>query len=330
MKKPSNSLLPVSVVIPMRNASTTVLDTLKSITKQRYPIREILVVDNVSKDNSRDLVATFAKKSNVSIRILPQKKDLGVSSSFNWGVREAKSNFVVFLTSDCSLPSDNELGKLVKPLLLDSSIVATYSTSVLPQFVWNTYNFWEKYYAARMVENRTSMMVLKFDCIRKDIFLKVGGFDEKNFGGDSAIGGEDADLNMRLRKEGKIVRSKANSLHLHYMANDYTFGNLTHSRKMYARSIGRFLHKSPFNSPLASLVFLIRPALPILPFIPGFRLFGILLILLYAFLFTRKMFLAQLTRSDPRIILVPLLNIFFLYYELFWTLEAFFSFKKRS
>lgn len=328
-KAKKNNKPSVSVVIPMRNAATTLPATLKTITSQKYPIEEIILVDNVSKDTSREIVLAFAKKSKIPIRLLVQKKDKGVASSYNWGTKEAKSDLVVFLTSDCSLPTSGELEKLTYPLRKDPSVVASFSTSVLPGFVWDTYNFWEKYHGARMVDNRSSMMVLKFDCIRKSVFLQVGGFDERNFGGDGAIGGEDADLNMRLRKAGKIVRSRAESLHLHYMASDYTLANMAKSRKMYARSIGRFLRKSPFKSPGATLIFLIRPVLAVLPFVPGFLEIGILLLLVYSLFYSQKMFTTKTTLLNPRIFAIPFLNIYFLYYELYWTLAAFFSFKKE-
>lgn len=328
MKK--NTYIPVSVIIAMRNASTTVLETLKTITKQKYPIREIIVVDNVSKDNSRELVHDFAKKSKIPIRLLLQKQDKGVSSSYNLGTKTAKSELVVFLSSDSSLPSDHELEKLVKPILNDPKVVASYATTVLPGFVWDTYNFWEKYHAARMVDSKSSLMVTKFDCIKKEVFLKIGGFDERNFGGDGDIGGEDADLNMRLRNAGKIIRSEANSLHLHYMANDYTLANMAKSRKMYSRSYGMFVRKSALLAPKASLTFLIRPALAILPFVPGFSSLGIALLLLYSIAYSKKMFTTASTLFDPRILLIPLLNIYFLYFELFWFVNAFLSYKKEA
>ena len=45
------------------------------------------------------------------------------------------------MTSDVSLPTPHELGKLVTPLIDDQNVGATYSASVLPQFVWDKYNF---------------------------------------------------------------------------------------------------------------------------------------------------------------------------------------------
>ncbi len=325
MRKNSKDIrTPVTVVIPMRNAATTVGDTLQSVINQKYPILEIIVVDNVSKDNSRDIVRDFAKKSPVKIRLLVQDKDKGVSASYNRGVKDAKTTFVIFLTSDCSLPSDIEVKKLVQPLLQDSSVVASYSTCVLPGFIWETYNFWEKFFSARMVDNTSSGMVLKFDCIRKSSFLSIDGFDEVNFGGDTFIGGEDADLTVRLRKIGKIIRSKARSLHLHYRGSDYSLFHMMKSRKMYARSQGRFLRKYGFSVKDAWSAFLPRPIVAIL----GLSIVGLPLLFAYAFLYTPKMFTTRETLLNPRIIFIPFLNIFFLYFELYWMKKAFLSYKK--
>ncbi|MFH1833005.1 MAG: glycosyltransferase family 2 protein [Candidatus Levyibacteriota bacterium] len=317
---------PVSVIIPMRNSSTTVLETLKSIVRQNYPIREIIIVDNVSKDNSREIVRVFAKKSPIRMRLLLQKKDKGVSSSYNWGLREAKTQLVVFLTSDCTLPTQDELEKLVKPLIKDPLAVASYSTCTLPRFVWDTYNFWEKFFSARMVDNISSGMVLKFDCVKKLSFLSIGGFDEINFGGDSAIGGEDADLSTRLRKIGKIVRSKAHSFHLHYKGLDYNLFNMARSRKMYARSQGRFLRKWGLSIKDACFAFLPRPLIAI----SGIFIVGLPMLVLYSFLYTPRMFTTRETLLNPRIITIPFLNIAFLYYELYWLIRAFLSYKKKA
>lgn len=310
----------------MRNSATTLPDCLRSISTQRYPISEILVVDNVSSDNSREIVTSFAKTCPIPIRLLRQTVDRGVAASYNRGTKEAKSPFVVFMTSDVSLPTPHELEKLVTPLIKDASIGATYSTSVLPQFIWDKYNFWEKYFAARMVENYSSLMVLKFDCIRREAFLSVGGFDEVNFGGDNRIGGEDADLTNRLKNHWKIMRTDARSHHLHYIAKDYTLGHMMQSKKMYARSMGRWLRKSPFQDIRASIIFLIKPALAVVGLTPGV---GWLLLVVFGFLYTPKMFTFAATRSNPRIALVPILNVFFVYYETWWMIQGFFSGRKR-
>ncbi len=329
MSKKTAKRFPVSVVVPMRNAATTVERCIQSLQKQVYPIHEIIVVDNVSKDNSRTIVEGMAKSSRIPIRLLRQPSDRSLAGSYNRGVKAAHSPIVVFMTSDSALPTRNELTKLIQTLVHNPGAVAAYSTSFLPRFIWEKYNFWEKYYAARMVDNRSSLMILKFDCVRRDIFLKIGGFDEVNFGGEGSIGGEDAELTTRLNREGEILRSDAISLHLHYMAPDYSFRQVLKSRKMFARSYGRFLRKSAFLNIRTSILFLVRPILAILPFIPSFYVTGTVLLVLYAFLYTKEMFLAKSTLRDIKIVLIPFLNICLLYYELLWMIEAFFSGGKR-
>jgi len=322
-----NTFESVSVVMSMRNASTTVLYALKSITRQKYPIREIIVVDNVSKDNSRELVLEFAKKSKIPIQLLKQKKDGGISTSYNRGGNIAKSSLIVFMSTDASLPSEGELERLTDPFREDPLVVATYSRNTLPSFVWNKYNFWQKFYSSRQVDSTRSGFVLKFDCVRRDVFLKINGLDE-NFFGDDAVGGEDADISLRLRKEGKIIHSNALSYHLHYMGNDYGLSHIMKSKKIYARDYGRVIRKEIYLFPLEASVFLIKPVISVLPFVPNFHLIGFIVLIVYALLISKRMFLTYSTLINPRIILVPFLDIFFLYYEDFWMIQAIFSKKK--
>ncbi len=317
----------VSVVLPTRNAATTVMSALKSLLEQTYPICEIFVVDNVSGDTTCALVEQFAKTSRIPITLIRQKRDKAVGSSFNLGVKRAKSEFVVLMMSDCALPSPDELTKLVRPLITDRTVGATYSASVLPMSVWIGYNFWEKFWAARMVENYSSLMVLKFDCVRRSAFLEVGGFDEINFGGDKAIGGEDADLSNRLKKKWRIVPTKARSLHIHYLAQDYSLRDMARSRKLYARSYGRFLRKNAREDIRASIIFFVKPFLAIMPFIPRLTILGLVILVTFSFWYTKIMFLHQSTRLDGRITLVPFINIFFVYYETYWLIQAFLSYK---
>jgi len=167
-------------------------------------------------------------------------------------------------------------------------------------------------------------MNAKFDCIRRCIFTKVGGYDEENFGGEGSIGGEDAEIFLRLQKEGKVVPSEAKIIHLHYKGEDYSITNLLKSRKLYARTYGRLLRNRGQEYPIGVMIFLAKPLIAITPFLPYFNKIGAVLILLYAFVYTWKMFLSPLTLFDKRIIFMPFLNIFLLYYDVFWILEAFF------
>lgn len=329
-----------SFIVPMRNSGTTILHTLKSIVKQDYPIKEIIVVDNVSSDNSVKLVLQFVKQSKIPIRVIKRKENKGVGASYNLGVRNAASSYVIFMHSDSSLPSDHEVEKLTEPFRKDSEVVASYPKVILPENVWNTYNFWQKCLFVRSVGKESPGFNGKFDCVRRNIFLQIGGFNDKIFGEDISIGGEDADLYLRLEKKGKIVLSKAKVIHLHYLGSNYSISDWVKNRKLLARSYGRLIrfqgkslplktHGKGLLIPLGILNFMIKPTLAVLPFTPNLHLFGIALLIIYAFVNSKKMYTTLSTLTNPRIIFLPFIDIFFVYYETFWMIQAFLVVKRK-
>jgi len=329
----------VSIIVPTHNSATTVIKCLQSLVMQNYPIAEIIVVDNSSKDNTIELVKDFSKKRKSLIKIIERKKNMGVGSSYNAGVQKAKSQLVIFLHSDSCPKTKNELKKLVTPVLSSQNIVASYPTAIVPRDVWDSYNFWQKYRFTRLLGKEVGFNA-KFDCIRKDIFLKVGGFDEKRFARDEAIGGEDADLYLRLKKEGELVLSTAEVIHYHYLGTQYSLKDHFKTRKMLARTYGRLLRVQGRSLPISSkgkglqipfgvLLFLVKPTLAILPFIPGMTSVGLSLLVIYAFLNAKTLYTTQSTLRDPRIFLVPFIDIFLVYYETFWMIQAFIFTKKK-
>lgn len=335
VKKITKEKLPeVSIVVPMRNAATTVMICLKSLVEQKYPIREIVVVDNASTDNSVEIVQKFAKKSKFPVEIIARKENKGVASSYNTGIKKTKSSLVVLMHSDSSLPTKHEIEKLTKPIRENTDVVATYPTNLLPQKVWDTYDFWQKRHQVRAVEKDCPGMNTKFDCIRKNIFLKIGGFDDEHFGEQKGTGAQDADLYLRLKKEGDVVLSSARVIHLHYLGGNYSLKNFIANRKLFARTYGSLIRLQGRSLPLSTkgiglaiplgfLIFCVKPALAILPFIPHLQIFGILLLFVYAFAVAWKMYITPSTIRNPQILILPFIDIYLVYYESYWMIEAY-------
>jgi glycosyltransferase involved in cell wall biosynthesis len=328
VKKPIKSMS-VSFVVPMKNSETTILVTLDSIQRQQLRVKEIIVVDNVSTDNSIKLVEKYAKKSKIPIVLIKRRKNRGVGASYNLGVEKAKGEYVVFMHSDSSIDTTNELDKLLHPFIAEKNVVASYSTIINPDSVWETYNFWQKCLFARAVDQENPGLNGKFDCVKREVFQKIGGFDDVHFGEDIGIGGEDADLHIRLQKEGSVVLSKARVTHLHYLGKNYKMTDWIKNRKLLAKTYGRIIRVQAKELTTGALAFGIKPTLAILPFIPHFANVGILLLIIYAFWYTKKMFLSQSTLGDPRIFMLPFINIFLVYYETFWMLESLLILKKE-
>lgn len=330
-KKSANKpIMPVTVIIPMRDSETTIIHALKSIVSQDYPIKGLIIIDNVSKDSSVAIVENFIKKEKkIKIKLLKHKVNKGVGGSYNEGTEKAKTNYVVFMHSDSMLPSRNELTKLMEPITKDSTVIASAPTMLHPREIWNKYNFWQKCLFARVVDKKVPSGNGKFDCYKKDVFLSIGGYDVINYGHHIGIGSEDADLHIKLQDIGPIVISEAKVIHLHNLSKDYSFWDWMNNRKFMGRSYGRLLRLQGRRLGLESLaIFGIKPILVLISFIPMFFPLSLVVLVLYATLSMNIMYRTKETLNNPKIILLPIITIFFLYYEVFWMTEAFFYKKK--
>lgn len=316
---------PVSIIMPMRNAKTTVLLSLKSIATQKYPICEILVIDNASEDDSLEVVSRYKRRTKLPIRIIARAKNGGFGSSCNLGIKNAKSSLVVLMHSDCALPTENELEKLTEPMRKNPTVLITFPTIILPQKIWDTYDFWEKCLFSRIAGKGSVGPAAKFDCIKRDAFLQVGGFDTVNFG----VGGEDMDLALKISKLGKLVLSDARVTHLQYLGRDFGFQRFLKKNKQHAMNYGGLIRKRYSLLFGKSIILLSKPFLAILPLIPVINEISIPIFIIYAFIFTHKMFTTKSTLTDWKIITVLPVYIFLIYYETFWMIESFFFGKNR-
>lgn len=90
----------ISVVIPMYNSRKTIEDSICSVLNQTRSdlIDEVVVVDDGSTDGSGQLVKeSFAREDKVKVIT---KKNGGVSTARNAGIKAAKSEWIALLDSD--------------------------------------------------------------------------------------------------------------------------------------------------------------------------------------------------------------------------------------
>ena len=94
MKNPT-----VSVIIPTYNRAHLVGRAIKSVLNQTYRDFEIIVVDDGSTDNTKDIIKEFQKKDK-RIKYIPYEKNKGGSAARNTGIKAAKGEYIAFLDSD--------------------------------------------------------------------------------------------------------------------------------------------------------------------------------------------------------------------------------------
>jgi GT2 family glycosyltransferase len=97
----------ISIIILNYNAGNLLLECVKSIINSNYKKLEIIIVDNVSKDNSHKI----CKKKFTDIILIENKKNLGYCGGNNIGIEQANGEFLVILNPDVIVESNwlNEL-----------------------------------------------------------------------------------------------------------------------------------------------------------------------------------------------------------------------------
>jgi glycosyltransferase involved in cell wall biosynthesis len=93
-----------SIVIPTYNRADLILDTLESVLSQTYKEFEVIVVDNCSTDNTKDVLLPYIQ--NGSISFIQHEKNYERSKSRNTGIKHAKGDYITFLDSDDFLYAD--------------------------------------------------------------------------------------------------------------------------------------------------------------------------------------------------------------------------------
>lgn len=100
MSKPTDPL--ISIIILNYNAGTILLDCVQSILHSDYKNYEIIVVDNLSNDESH----RKCKEKFDQITLIENKENLGYCEGNNVGIRIAKGSFLVILNPDTMMKPD--------------------------------------------------------------------------------------------------------------------------------------------------------------------------------------------------------------------------------
>ena len=92
-----NSL--VSIITPSYNSSKFIIDCIASVFSQTYKNWEMIIVDDCSEDNSKEIISELSTKDK---RINPifLEKNVGAAEARNTAIRQSKGKYVAFLDSD--------------------------------------------------------------------------------------------------------------------------------------------------------------------------------------------------------------------------------------
>jgi glycosyltransferase involved in cell wall biosynthesis len=163
----------ISVVIPCFNNENTILETIESIVKQDYSCIEIIIVNDGSTDDTNQAVDKYIKKNDINNIILINQSNSGPSISRNNGASCATGEYLLFLDADDKI-AVNYISKCINHLENDHLLNIVYSEAAYfgaKKGIWKLPDF--------DLQNFLVLNCIPISAvIRKNIFQKVGGFDE--------------------------------------------------------------------------------------------------------------------------------------------------------
>lgn len=89
----------ISVITPSFNSSKFIADTIESVINQTYENWEMIIVDDCSTDNTREILSSYAQKDG-RINVIFLKENSGAGAARNRALEAAKGRFITFLDSD--------------------------------------------------------------------------------------------------------------------------------------------------------------------------------------------------------------------------------------
>jgi GT2 family glycosyltransferase len=218
----------VSIVLVNFRGIDDTLNAIKSIQETNYPqeLTEIVVVDNASGDNSVEAL----KKLNNQIILIESNENLGFAGGVNLGVSKSSGEIIGLLNNDAKcdknwITSAIETFQEDKEIASVASKVLTWDGSAV-DFVDGSLTWYGMGYKREALKPTEEIIDFKREVLfgtgsalffRKNIFLEVGGFDDRFF-----MFYEDVDLGWRLNLLGYkvIYEPKSIAFHKHHASID--------------------------------------------------------------------------------------------------------------
>ena len=205
----------ISVIIPSFNRAAFLRNNLESLLNQTFPKDkfEIIVVDNMSTDNSKEVFDEFGQRAldcGLAARFIKEKQK-GLLFTRHTGAIAAKAPLLAFIDDDC-LCSEGWLDAVVKAFRgFDADAVGG---KIYIQWDREPPEWIKKYEGclgrldrgpeARMIEGKEFIYGGNF-CIRRERLLECGGFNPDQVG-DYLVGDGEIGLVRKMQDRGwKIV-----------------------------------------------------------------------------------------------------------------------------
>lgn len=234
----------VSIIIPVFNEEKVIDKCLESLKTQSFKEIEIIIIDDGSTDQTREIVKKF------EVKFLKQNH-LGPAVARNLGAKNAAGEILVFVDADMVFDK-NFIDKLTLPIR-NGKTVGTFSKE---EYVLNKDNIWSKCWninrglpVDRMHPKNYPNTQPVFRAILKKEFNKAGGFESIGYVDDHTL----AD------KLGTLASIAPGAIFYHH--NPDSLGEIFKQARWIGKS--EFKRRKIKNENLMRLVTIIRYSFPL-------------------------------------------------------------------
>lgn len=207
-----NNIFPtISIIIPTYNRCNHVIKTLKSFQNQNYPKDkyEIILVDNNSTDDTNTIVRDYIQNQTSTIRYYLEPRT-GNHYARNKAAAVANGEILYFCDDDV-IADPLLLREIVTPFYMDET-VGTATGRVLPKWEtpppkWIVEYCNNKFLSLLdppeifLISNSVNLFFSCHQAVRKDVFLKAGGFNPESFA-THYLGDGETGLNIKIKNLG--------------------------------------------------------------------------------------------------------------------------------
>jgi GT2 family glycosyltransferase len=199
------------VIVCTHNRAHRLEQTLNSLQQMTVPFNlpwELIIVDNNSSDDTKEVIDNFVNKSSLNIKYVFERGQ-GLSRARNMGIQEASGNIIAFTDDDC-IVDQYWITSISKEFHADESIVGIGGRVLL-------YNKMDRPISIRVYEERDILsstdriFKLMIGCnmaFARRVFDEIGLFDTDFGAGTRFASMEDIDFLYRVYKKGlKIIYS---------------------------------------------------------------------------------------------------------------------------
>jgi glycosyltransferase involved in cell wall biosynthesis len=213
----------VSIIIPTYNSEQVINACLKSIAEQNYKNIELIVVDNNSTDNTKQIAQNYTQ---LVYNIGPER-----SAQRNCGSQTSKGDYLLIIDSDMEL-SNGVVEACVAHIKSNEQLkMLTIPEESFGETFWSACKKLERSFYTGIAWQETARFFLR------EVYREFGGYDE------SFTGFEDYDLPNRIEYKYGAKCIGSIQEYIYHNEQNLSLKKLCQKKFYYAKTLGKYIKK---------------------------------------------------------------------------------------